>query len=101
MAMALPDGRSLPQQDNASRHMAKTAQKHLDECDKESKMLPWPPNSPHPCLIEHLWVTPEQGKSIEAPPSNQQDPKDPLLMSQCQTAQDTTGLRGPDRSDLF
>lgn len=64
------------------------------------KMLTRPLNSPDPKPIRHLWDTLEQARIMEAPPCNPHDPKDPLLMSQCQTPQNTSSLC-PSWSELF
>lgn len=45
--------------------------------------------SKDPNQIQHLWDVPEQVPSMEPHPPNIEEPKDPLLMSQCQTSQDT------------
>lgn len=46
LAMALPDGSGLPQQDNVSCCTTKTAQEWPEEHDKELKAWTWPLNSP-------------------------------------------------------
>lgn len=58
LAMALPDGSGLSQQD-VSRHTTNTAQEWPEEHHKDLKVSAWPPNSPEPNPIEHLWDVPD------------------------------------------
>uniref|UniRef100_A0A8C4N7D9 Tc1-like transposase DDE domain-containing protein n=1 Tax=Eptatretus burgeri TaxID=7764 RepID=A0A8C4N7D9_EPTBU len=55
MAMVFPDGSGLFQQDNTPCHTAHNVQEWFEEHDEVFTVLPWPPNSPDPNPIEHLW----------------------------------------------
>ena len=54
MAMVIPDGRGLFQQDNAPCHTALIVREWFEEHDEVSTVLPWHPNSPDLNPIEHL-----------------------------------------------
>lgn len=48
------DQKNLLQQENAPKQTTKTAQRQLEEHDKELRASTWPPNSPDLDTVEHL-----------------------------------------------
>ncbi|GBN93215.1 hypothetical protein AVEN_133252-1 [Araneus ventricosus] len=55
MAFVFPTGNGIFQQDNAPCHKARIVLEWFEEHTDAFHLMSWPPNSPHPNPMKHIW----------------------------------------------